>query len=63
MTYAVLVANLYIMEYWLDIEKQYWERYQIVQAKLHQHKHYGIDEMGKHKICKYEKGKNRTNKY
>lgn len=47
----------------IDIEKQHWEKYQIVQAKSHQYKHYKISKMSKHEICKYKGGKNGTSKY
>lgn len=42
------------MAYRFDIKKLYERRYQIVQAKLYQYKHYGIDEIGKHKNGKYK---------
>ena len=35
MIYSIQVAELYAMAYEFGIEKQYWERYQIVQTKLY----------------------------
>ena len=63
MTYTVLAAKLYIIVYGLDIKKQYWGIYYIVQIKLHQYKHYKMDRIAKHKINKYEKSKDRISKY
>lgn len=34
MTFTILAAKLYAIVYKLDIEKQYWGKYQIVQTKL-----------------------------
>ena len=47
-TRAVLAAKFYAMAHGLNIEKRHWGRYQIVQTKSHQHKHYGMGGMGKH---------------
>lgn len=58
-----LVAKLYAIIHGLDIEKQYWGKYYIIQTKLHQHKHYEVDRMGNHKIGKYEKSKDEISKY
>ena len=46
-------ANLYAMTYGLSIEKRYWERYQNVRIKSHQHQHYGMVGMGKYEICQH----------
>lgn len=48
------------MAYELEIEKLYWGRYYIIRAKLHQHKQYKMAGTDKHKIGKYERGKDRT---
>ena len=53
----VLVAKLYAMAHGLDIEKQYWERYQIMQKKSCQHQHYGIGRTGSIKYMKMKKAK------
>ena len=35
MTRNILVAKLHMMIHRLAIEKQHWQRYQIIQTKLH----------------------------
>ena len=62
-TRSVLLIELYAMARVFDIKKQHWGKYQIIQKKLHQYKHYGMGGTGKHKIDKYEKGKDGTSEY
>ena len=57
------LVELFAMAHEFEIEKQHWERYQIVQAKLPQHKYYGMSGTGKHEIGKYEEGKDGTSKH
>ena len=48
-TRSVQAVELYAMAHGLDIKKRHWRRYQIMRKKSHQHKHYGMGGMGKHK--------------
>ena len=41
----------------LDIEKQYWKRYHIMQKKLCQYQYYRIDKMRSIKYTRLEKAK------
>lgn len=41
--------ELYTIMYKFDIEKQHWERYQIMYIKLNQYKHYKMGKTGKYK--------------
>ena len=52
-TRNILLAELYIITQGFDIEKQYWERYQIMQKKSYQHQRYKIYKMGKNEIEEY----------
>lgn len=45
---GVLAADLYTIIYRLDIEKQHWKRYQIIEIKSNQYQHYKIGGTGKH---------------
>ena len=46
-TRGVLAAELYAIAHRFDIEKQHWERYQIVQKKSYQHQHYRMGGTGR----------------
>ena len=61
--HSILLTELYTIAHMLEIKKQYWGKYQIMQKKLHQHKHYRMGETGKQEIGKYEKGKDGTNEH
>lgn len=49
----ILAVNIYAMAYGLDIEKEHWKRYQIMQKKSYQHQYYGICGIGKYEIGEY----------
>lgn len=53
-TRGVLAAEWYVIVHGLAIEKQYWERYQIMQKKFYQHQDYKKGEMGKYETYKYK---------
>lgn len=53
----ILAAKLYAMAHRLDIEKHYWRRYYIMQAKLYQYKQYTMGRTDKYQIGKYGTGK------
>ncbi len=49
---GISAADLYGMAHELDIKKQHWRRYKIMQKKFCQYQNYGKGGTGKHEIGK-----------